>query len=272
MKTLLSIGILSGLFMVSSLSEARSTTKPIAREVKGAEKLTPTETARLQQAIDAIHNRNSGFFSNPRNLQEVYVETLRIESARREQQLKAQSGSAESGGLNLLQVTTQPSISKVNAQAIIGVLESKAGAVVANKKADLMEVITSQKKPNTALSLKRLADKIANNEKDVRSEDVAVMLEFVANTKRIAERVTESENAPESSNIVLDLAQHIHDIVTWPASSRGEFLDLARKTNEGIKSGAGVHVALTNAFASRGYDTTSKRLARARELREKCRR
>ena len=268
MKTLLSIGVLSVLFVASSLSEARSTiTKPRARDLKGAEKLTPAEAVRVQQAIDAISNE---FFSNPRSLEEVYVETLRSESLK--QQLKAQSGSAESGGLNLLQVTTQPSISKVNAQAIIGVLESKAGALVANKKADLMEVITSQKKPNTALSLKRLADKIANNEKDVRSEDVAVMLEFVANTKRIAERVTESENAPESSNIVLDLAQHIHDIVTWPASSRGEFLDLARKTNEGIKSGAGVHVALTNAFASRGYDTTSKRLARARELREKCRR
>ena len=271
MKTsLLYIGILSALLIASSSSFAKppkgsSSVEAIARSLRGYRNESAENQARVFEMITSTRRNNPSFFDKPDlSLVDVYKEYFRL----------VRTGQVSSNPVRvldaLMHVTSTPSISETTAQAIIGVLQSKLATPLSQAKLDtLRRVITSSQKPEVGESLQKLAEKVEENSEGIRSEDIQTVMEFSINTSQITRNSTEG-NTPTPENIVLDLAKHGYDMVTWHAQPRGEAMDLISKFNRRVDEN-GISGAMNGALSERGYRLVADIHKRLRELRDKCR-
>ncbi len=272
MKTsLLYIGILSALLMASSSSFARPkrNVEAIARTLRGYHQESASAQYHLFEMVTNIQNRYPvNWFTTSRSVEDVYKEHLKL----------VRIGQVSSNPLrvldSLMDVTSTPSISETTAQAIIGILSRKMVPQLSqNQLANLFKVITATRNPEIGRSLHMLAEKVAEKEAEnsegIRPEDIQTIVKFSINTSQITRNTTEG-NTPTAENIVLDLAKHGYDMVTWPAEARSNVMDLISKFNTKVGEKS-LSAALKLAFVERGFQTVSERNLRKRVIRDKCR-
>lgn len=291
---LLYIGVLSIVLMASSSSFARRTSPQRsidpARSIKNFESFKLETKIHIQGIVDRIatSNRPDYFNSGPKELLEVYEVYLR-DYFQRESEVSSETVSSavetllirasevattrpQEGAVVPLQVQSTRAIDGMTAQAIIGFLKGRMDLQLSEaKEGELMSVITSATKINTADGMKRLARKVledTNNE--IRSEDVQKVVQFAINTARL-QRSEESAANPEAQNIILDLAQHSYDMVTWPVATRRDAMDLIGRVNNHFERSRSVEDALRQSLTERGYEDVSARAHRRQVIKRHCR-
>lgn len=252
MKTsILHIGALSILLISSLPTEARQPVKASGNKPPILKKLFKGTGPRGKKSVDVIND------AREQNVSEEAKELFKRPNI---------NGKAVFDPSALLKtVEIVPTLGKKEKQKTADIL-AKTGI---KSEKQIIEVLNSNYK-ELSMQLKKIAEKIEKDSEAIRKEDLEVMLEFAINLKDVDPAPANIEY-PVATNILMAIANNMHDMVSWEPAPRNNALKLIKDYNNNAKKGMDKVDALNDAFRTAENVVDIKEVRRRqKEIRKEC--